>query len=431
MNKESDMKRHLGLLGSAAIVLALAVPIYVVAADWPQWRGPHRDGISPEIGLLQTWPTEGPRLLWLVKDVGSGYATPAVVGQRIYLLGNQGLDDEFVQARDTKDGKQVWSTHIGKVGNPDQKPPYPGARSTPTVDGSLLYALGSDGDLVCLDTSTGQIQWQKNLRTDFGGQPGNWAYAESPLIDGDVLICTPGGAEATLIALNKLTGEVIWKCASPEADQAAYASALALSIDGSKQYVQFLQKGLVGVDPKTGQILWRYGKTAQGSMANIPTPVADHNYIYTATGMSGSGLVDVKDNNGTFDPEQVYFSAKLPNAVGGAVKIQEYLYGTNSQALQCVDFKTGDIKWSDRSIAPGSICYADGCLYLHGENGDVALVEATPEAYREKGRFTPSDPPDRGQSKAWAYPIIADGRLYIRDQDHLWCYDVKAGPGAE
>ncbi len=418
------MKRHRTLLALIAIELLICATL-LVADDWPQWRGPKRDGISAETGLLHEWPADGPPQKWLIKDVGSGFSTPAVVGNRIYLLGNEGLDDEFVQARDTADGKKIWSSHIGKVGNPDQQPPYPGARSTPTVDGQVLYALGSDGDLVCLETSSGETRWHKNLRSDFAGQPGTWAYAESPLVDGDVLVCTPGGAEATVVALNKQTGDVIWKCVSPEADQAAYSSAIAAQIDGKKQYIQFLQKGVVGIDPADGQILWRYSKTAKGSPANIPTPLVAGDYIYTATGMAGSGLVNVKKTEGAYDAEQVYYTSKLPNSIGGTVKVGDYLYGTNSQALQCVEFKSGDSKWSDRSIAPASILFADGCLYLHGENGDLALVEATPDAYREKGKFTPPDQPDRGAAKAWAYPVVANGCLYIRDQDHLWCYDIK------
>src|SRR3569623_127650 len=161
------------------------------AADWPQWRGPHRDGISAEKGLLKKWPEGGPKLVWQQKDIGEGNSTPAVVGDRHYVLSNKGIDDEFVQALSVKDGKQVWSTKLGKVG-PNQGPQYPGARSTPTVDGERLYALGSDGDLVCLETSSGKERWRKNLRDDLNGQPGAWAYSESPLIDGDVLVCTPG-----------------------------------------------------------------------------------------------------------------------------------------------------------------------------------------------------------------------------------------------
>ena len=403
------------------------LPLGARAADWPQWRGPQRNGISAETGLLAEWPKEGPKLVWQVKDIDSGYSTPSVVGDRLYLLSNQGLDNEFVQMLDAKGGKRIWSQRIGKVGNPDQQPNYPAARSTPTVDGEWVYAFGSDGDLACLERATGKVRWHANVRKDYGGQPGIWAYSESPLVDGEAVICTPGGPDATMLALNKNTGELIWKCAVAGGEQAAYTSALVIEVGGVRQYVQMLQKGLVGIEAKTGKLLWRYDRTAKGSPAVIPTPVVDGDFIYSAAGRSGGGGVRLKVNGGTFETEQLYFSPKLPTSVGGALKVGEYLYGTSAGALLCLEFKTGNVKWDDRSIGAAALCYADGRLYLHGENGEVALLEATTEAYREKGRFKPVDQPDRGSSKAWAYPIIADGRLYIRDLGTLWCYDVKAG----
>jgi outer membrane protein assembly factor BamB len=413
------------------IVLGIAIsqcvgPLALPAADWPQWRGPQRNGISAETGLLAEWPKEGPRLVWQVKDIGSGYSTPAVVGDRLYLLSNQGTNDEFVQALDAKDGKRVWSQRIGKVGNPDQQPNYPAARSTPTVDGEWLFAFGSDGDLACLERATGKVRWQKNVRQDYGGQPGIWAYSESPLIDGEAVVCTPGGSNATLVALSKKTGDGIWKCAVPGDEQAAYTSALVIEVGGVRQYIQMVQKGLVGVEAKTGKLLWRYNRTVKGSPAVIPTPVADGDFIYSGGAMAGGGGVRLKANGGAFEAEQVYFSPKLPTSVGGAVKVGEYLYGTSAAGLLCLEFTTGTVKWDDRSVGAASLCYADGRLYLHGENGEVALVEATPEGYHEKGRFKPTDPPDRGASKAWAYPVVVNGRLYIRDIGTLWCYDVKA-----
>ncbi len=202
------------------------------AANWPQWRGPVRDGISKETGLLQEWPAEGPKLLWQKSDLGDGYSTPTVVGNRIFLINNKGLEDEFVQALSVKDGKPLWTTHIGKVGKPKQNPSYPGARSTPTVDGKMLYALGSDGDLACMDIAKGKISWQKNLQTDFGGVSGTWAYSESPLIDGDLVVVTPGGKEATMIALNKKTGEVVKKFPTPEGDNAGYSSIIIFNAAG-------------------------------------------------------------------------------------------------------------------------------------------------------------------------------------------------------
>jgi outer membrane protein assembly factor BamB len=261
----------------AATILAGGVCLgsgRVLAADWPQWLGPERNGISQEKGLLNIWPEGGPKLVWMTTNLGGGFSTPVVVRDRLYLLANQGLEDERVVARAARDGQPVWSTRLGKVGNPEQNPNYPAARSTPTVDGDVLYALGSDGDLACLEIATGQPRWQKNLRTDFGGKPGTWAYAESPLVDGNALICTPGGSNATLVALDKQTGALIWKCVVPGED-AAYTSVIVTEVGGVKQYVQFLQKGLVGVEAKSGRFLWRYDKTAKGSAANIPTPVAD------------------------------------------------------------------------------------------------------------------------------------------------------------
>jgi outer membrane protein assembly factor BamB len=400
------------------------------AADWPQWRGPSRDGISQETGQLKEWPKSGPKLLWQAKDIDFGYSTPSIVGDRVYLMSNKGADDEFVLALSAADGKRLWATRVGKVG-PNGPPNYPGARSTPTVDGDVLYALGSDGDLACIQTAAGSVVWKKSLRSEFGGKPGTWAYAESPLVDGDVLVCTPGGKEATIVALNKKSGDVIWKSpivtSTGAGEQAAYASAIVDEVGGVKQYVQFLQKGIVGVDAKSGKLLWRYDKTGK-SAANIPTPVAHGAYVYSSSGQGGAGLVKLAPDGDAFKAEQVYFDRKLPTSIGGAVRVGEYLYGTSGKGLMCVEFATGNVKWQEKGVGPGSVCYADGRLYVHGESGDMALVEATPEAYREKGRFTPPDRPERkgrNQSQSWSYPVIADGKLYLRDLGVLWCYDVK------
>ncbi|HEY2951147.1 MAG TPA: PQQ-binding-like beta-propeller repeat protein [Verrucomicrobiae bacterium] len=417
------------LLTLLSVILGLCcAPTTVGAVDWPQWRGPNRDGISQEKGLLKEWPKEGPKLLWRIGDAGSGYSTPAVVGEGVYLLGNEGLENESVRALSARDGKQLWATRLGKVGNPNQKPPFPAARSTPTVEGDLLYALGSDGDLACVEIGAGKVRWQKNLRSDFAGKPGVWAYAESPLIDGDVLVCTPGGSDATLVALNKKTGEVLWKCAQPEGDEAAYSSVIIAEAGGKKQYIQLLQKGLVGVEAKTGKPLWRYARAVSRYGANIPTPVVSDGTIYVGSAGTGGGAVKLRARDGGIEAEQVYFEAKFPTAIGGAVKVGQYLYGTTAQAMLCLEFATGKIKWEERALGAASLCYADGRLYLHGENGDVALVEASPDSYRETGRFTPADQPKHSQAmeKAWAFPVVANGKLFIRDHGSLWCYAVHS-----
>jgi outer membrane protein assembly factor BamB len=396
------------------------------ADDWPQWRGPHRDGKSAERGLLAAWPAGGPPLVWQVKNLGDGYGAPAVAQGRIYLLSNEGLENERVQALSLADGSLLWSTTLGKVGNPDQRPSYPAARSTPTVDGQRLYALSSDGDLACVATDTGEVVWKVNLRAAFDGKPGTWAYAESPLVDGDLVICTPGGATATLVALRKQTGDVVWKCAVPEGDEAAYASPIVVELQGGKQYVQFLQKGLVGVDAATGKLLWRYDRAAQGSPANIPTPVARQYFVYHASSRGGAALVELQQQGTAVSAVERYFSSRLPSAIGGAVEVDGYLYGTNSQGLICAEFATGEVRWQNRSVGAASLLFADGRLYLHGESGEVALVAATPEGYRELGRFTPPDAPAQRVGKAWAYPVLANGKLLIRDAACLWCYDVQA-----
>src|SRR5260221_1945272 len=277
MKKLSLARRLILLSRSYAFILPLA------AADWPQWRGPHRDGHSSETGLLQEWPKDGPKLLWQATNCASGFSTPSIVGGEIYLLGNEGMENEFALALSAKDGSRLWSTKLGKVGQPDQNPHYPGARSTPAVDGTFLYALGSDGDLVCLEKASGKEHERKNLRTDFGGKGGQWAYPESPLIDGDALICTPGGTNATMVALNKLPGDVIWKCVTPEADDASYSSAVVAEFSGVKQYVQFMARGLAGIDARTGKLLWRYEHRAKNSSAVVMTPLISDECIYTGS----------------------------------------------------------------------------------------------------------------------------------------------------
>lgn len=418
--------------------LILSGSLIVAAADWAQWRGAKRDGVSQETGLLQKWPEDGPKLLWQSTDLGEGYGSPAILGDRLYVLGSKGMEDEFVQCLNVADGKTLWTTRIGKVGE-NRMANYPGARTTPTVDAERIVALGSDGDLACLETKTGKIIWQKNLKTDFGGKTGAWAYAESPLVDGETVVCTPGGGDATVLALKKSTGEVLWKYVSPDADNASYASAIVVETDGLKQYVQLLEKGLVGLDAKSGTLLWRYtGIITQPP--GIPTPVGRKDYVYGATAKGGGGLVQLKRSGSGIEAAEIYANAKLPTAIGGSVEVNGYLYGTNSGGLMCADYATGEVKWQARGVGVGSLCYADGRLYVHAENlpGEVALVEATPEEYREHGRFTPANGPESrqvndggkakkvGSGKTWAYPVIADGKLYIRDWNCLWCYDIKA-----
>lgn len=335
------------------LIFAAAIAAVNLAADWPGWRGPDRTGVSPETGLLRTWPANGPRLLWKAAGLGEGYAAPSVVGGKLYVLGTKG-NEEYIIALAVEDGKQLWSTKIGIVGE-NIGPNYPGPRSTPTVDKDLLYALGSDGDLVCLTTATGKVVWRKHLGKDFEGNRGTWAYAESVLIDGDVLVCTPGGPSAVLVALSKNTGAVIWKAQVPDGNQAGYSSVIIARVGDVKQYVQFLGPGLVGFDARDGRFLWEYTKHTGGISA--ATPVFHDGRIFTsAAGVGGNAggdaLLRLTLDKGKPGIKEVYFSRALTNFHGGVVRLGEHLYGTNNSGLVCLDFKSGKRKGSTAASAP-------------------------------------------------------------------------------
>jgi outer membrane protein assembly factor BamB len=345
-----------------------AAVLNCTADDWPQFRGPNRDGISKEHGIRKEWPEGGPKLVWQNKGVAEGWGAPAVVGETVYLLGSRGVEEESVTAYKTSDGSQAWSTKIGAVGKPNQQPKYPAARSTPTINHGAAYALGSDGDLVALDAAKGTVKWKKNLRTDFGGESGTWAYAESPLVDGDAVVVSPGKEKATVVALNKNTGAEIWRCAVPEGDIAAYGSTIVVDYGGIKQYVATLQNGLVGIDAHSGKLLWRYARAGKGSPAYIPTPVAKDGMIYTSGARTGGGAVKLKVVEGDkVTAEEVYFDTKLPAAIGGSVVVGDTLFGTGGAGLQAVDFATGKVKWQDKSIGAGSLLFVVCNLFLHGE----------------------------------------------------------------
>jgi outer membrane protein assembly factor BamB len=406
------------MLRLALAGLALSFACSLKAADWPQWRGAARDGISKETGLLQEWPKDGPKERWKRTEIGSGYSTPVVVGGKLYVQTT--LDkEEFALCLDEKTGKTIWKVLIGGVGE-NRGMPYPGTRSTPTVDGERLYCLSSAGQLNCLAID-GTVKWKKDYTKDFGGVSGGergWAYSESVLVDGDRLICTPGGKDAALVALNKLTGETVWKCALAAADGAEYSSVMPVAVGSGKRYVTFLRKGLVGVDAGTGKFLWQYSKV-NAAAANIMTSVVHGDRVFTASS-TGGALLQLKAEG---DPSEVYFSKELGANIGAAVLIDGNLYGATTNGLFCAEFATGKVLWQERSIGGASICYADGRLYVRQfSNGDVVLVEPSATEYIEKGRVKQDN---RSKFAAWPHPIVANGGLYVRDHDTLVCWDVK------
>jgi outer membrane protein assembly factor BamB len=388
--------------------------------NWPQWRGPDRTDLSSEKGLLKIWPANGPKLAWKVSGLGNGNSTPSISNGRIYGLSYDG-PDEVIWAIAETDGSRVWKTPIAPVNLTVGRQALDGSGSTPTVDGNRIYTLGVSGDLVCLDLA-GKIIWRKNLVTDFGGKVPEWGYSESPLVDGEKVIVAPGGRQATLVALDKFSGKVVWKAQVPEGDGAQYASAIIANVQGERQYIQFLSGGVVGVSANDGAYRWRFNEPANES-ANCPTPLFRDNYVFAATGYNhGGGLAKLEKGPNGIVAKPVYFTKRMQNEHGGMVLVGDHVYGFDRANLTCMDFKTGQVKWFNRSVGEGSLTFADGHLYARGENGLVALVAATPEAYQEKARFTPGD---RSGKTAWPHPVVTGGRLYLRDQGVLQCYDVK------
>lgn len=403
---------------------ALALPAH--ADDWPQWLGPNRTGVSTETGLLKSWPAEGPKLKWKVKDLGGeAYSAPAVYKGRVYLLVAQGKD-EHVLALDAKDGGKIWSTRIGKVGT-NKGPQYVGPRGTPTIEGDFLYALGSAGDLACLNLAKGEVVWSKNFVSDFQGKPGAWAYSESPLIDGDNVIASPGGAANTVVALKKADGKLAWKSALAEADEAAYGSPIKIEVGGVKQVVAFLSKGVVGLNAADGTFLWRFDGPAQNSQACIPTPMHKDGLLFATTGQGKGGVARLTVENGKVTAKQIWLTVETTSQIGGYLLVGDHLYGTTGRGgtgqLQCVELATGKVTWKNPSVGPASLCVVDGLLYVRGTDGTVALVEANHREYKELGRLTQ---PDRSKKPAWPYPVVANGQLYLRDMDVLLCYDISA-----
>ncbi len=403
----------------SAVVLARTV-VAQQPAEWAQWRGPDRTGLSKETGLLKLWPAGGPKLLAKFTGLGEGYTTPSFARGRIFGMGLFG-EEEKVWALDAN-GQVVWATKIAGLTTLGGRQGGFGPRSTPTVEGDLLWAEGVGGDIVCLEAATGKLRWQKNLVSDFGGRVPQWGYSESPLLDGNQVIITPGGRTATVVALNKLTGEVVWKCVVPEGDPAGYASPIVIEFGGVRQYVQFLGRGVVGVAAKDGQFLWRYNAPANGT-ANCSTPLYHDGHVFAASGYNnGGGLAKLTADGGAITATQVYFSKSMLNHHGGMVRIGDHLYGFDNATLTCLDWKTGDVKWANRSVGKGSVFFADGHLIARSERGPVALVEATPTGYLEKGQFIQ---PERTTNPAWAHPVVVGGKLYLRDQDALFVYELS------
>ena len=412
------------LTGAMLSLTAMGADAPASKSEWPSWRGPKRDAISTEKGLLTEWPEDGPAMLWTAKDLGKGFSSISISGNRIYTMGER-KEDAFLICLDL-DGKEIWAAKVGR-GDPN---------CTPTVDGDRVYTVDRNGELACVGTESGNVLWTKSFTKDFGGKMmSGWGYSESPLVDGDRLIVTPGSNDAMLAALDKKSGDVIWKSVVPKLgdkgnDGAAYSSIVISNAGKVKQYVQLVGKGIVSVRADDGKLLWNYNKITNGTAA-IPTPIVRDDYVFCSSGYGdgGAALLKIVKEGADLRADEVWYkkAGELQNHHGGVVLLGDYLYmghGHNQGLPVCVNFLTGEPTWGPKRGPGGdsaAVVYADGHLYFRYQNGVMALIEANPKELQVKGKFDVKTKDGPG----WPHPVVLNGRLYLRDQQNLHCYNIK------
>jgi len=427
-----------------SLALVCLMSLAARADDWPQYGGPRRDGVSTEAGLRKAWAPQAPMLLWTFDNLGTGYSGPAVVGDRLYVSCARG-DSEFLIALDLKDPKgpkELWATRIGATFTWKGNSWNLGPNASPSVDDARVYALGGFGDLICVDAATGKELWRKNLPTDLGGEvnpigggleeptPLGWGYASAPLVDGDQLLCIPGGKKGLMATLNKKTGDLIWQ-SKEVTDQAPYSSPILAEIGGIKQYILAINSGTIGIAAKDGKRVWSYRRQPAYDDVVVATPIVHNDFVFSTVGFGqGCDLVKLKANVGAIEATRVYSNKTIQARNGGVVLVDGHLYGySEGRGWVCVELETGKVKWADRdSLERGSVTAVNGMLICIAEKGGVvALVEATPAARREVGRFSlPKESTLRRPSGGlWTHAIVANGKMYVRDQEFLFCYDLK------
>ncbi len=401
------------------LLFACGIGATVVAgSDWPQWRGPNRNGLSSETGLLASWPSSGPAQVWSVTGLGAGYGSMAIAGDRIFVQGAKENRQSVINVLRRADGTGAWSKALGSAGSNDRGS---GPRGTPTVDGDRVYVLTEQGDLWCLKTADGVEVWTRNILREFRGRQIPWLLSESPLVDGNNVIVTPGGPRAGIVALDKMTGKTVW-ASQQLSDEAGYASPIAADVGGVRVVTTLTSQAAVGVRASDGKLMWRFEPVANGT-ANIATPIFhDDKVFYSSAYGAGGALLGLTAANGDVSARQIYFTREMQNHHGGLVLVNGYLYGFHNSILVCMEFATGHLFWRARSVGKGTLTYADGNLYILGEDNMVGLAAAAPGGYQEKGRFKIAD---QGLP-SWAHPVVSGGRLYIRNQNMLTAYDVTA-----
>jgi outer membrane protein assembly factor BamB len=403
-----------GALSGVAVLLGATILLSADTDDWPQWRGPRRDGVSGERGLLKSWPQNGPPLAWKATGAGNGYSSFSSAQGRLYTLGAIG-DTEHVIAFDVATGKKLWQTPNGRRFEESRGD---GPRGTPTIDGNRLYVLGASGDLTALEAASGRKIWSVNVIDDLGGRNITWGLSESPLVTGDRILVNAGGPGASIVALSKNDGKVLWKS---EADRAGYSSAVLHEIGGIRQAIYFTHSRALGIDVSNGRVLWSYDRVANRT-ANIATPIVRNNHVFLSSDYgTGAALLQLTPASGGISAREVYFTREMRNHHASSVLVGDHLYGFSSAILTAMRFDTGDVAWRDRSVGKGSLVFADDRLYLYSENGVVGLAQASPQGYREHGRFRLQT----GPLPTWAHPVVSNGKLFLRDQDVVYAYDVR------
>src|SRR5918994_1511893 len=404
--------RMLTVIAFAWLIGADPLSSQTTASEWFQWRGPNRDGISPETGLLQEWPKSGPPQVWKIAGAGNGYSSFSTSGGRLYTLGARS-GNEYVIALDRATGKKVWETLNGRRYENDRGD---GPRSTPTVDGDRVYVLGGSGDLSCLENATGQKIWSINIVQKFGGVNPYWGYSESPLIVGDRILINTGGRRAGIVAVAKADGATLWQ---QHSDGAGYSSPVLMRTGSLNQVIFFTDSRAMAVDPRDGRLLWSYHKANNGT-ANVATPIVRGTRVFVSSDYgTGGALLEVRAAGNLATANEIYFTRDMRNHHSSSVLVGDHLYGFSSSILTALAFDTGKPAWRDRSVGKGSLIFADGRLYLYSEDGVVGLAEASPAGYREHGRFTLSQ---QSGLPTWSHPMVAGGFLIIRDQDSVYAY---------
>jgi hypothetical protein len=400
------------------LVFALIVSGASRGDDWPQWRGPDRDNVSKETGLLKEWPKDGPPLLWKADDLGNGVPSISVAAGRVFVLGYRD-GKEFLTALNESDGKPAWCTAIGPAVQEMPAMRWLSQR-TPTVDADRVYAFTARGELICLASSDGKELWRIDYTKDFGGRRGPWGYCDFPLVDGDRLICTPGGAEAALVALDKKTGKVMWKCAVPENSRATHSAVVAATLCGVRQYVHQLDNGVVGVASDSGKLLWRVSPFGD-TRGNVHTALVAGDEVFASCGWGvGTARLKVSRDGADFRIEEVYRNrTPIDPWLGSSVRLGDFVHTADGR---CINWKTGEATFAKRLNRVTMTC-AEGRLYHRTGNGVVTLTEVTSErTYVGRGEFKV---PPASQEPTWTFPVIANGRLFLRDQNVLLCYDIR------